>query len=224
MRPSSRFLFPATLLPVTSVLSPWRHHDMERNERWEIQPPGLDQAGPKFIVTLGWGLAPHGIGPPCPLKLGLSFPRTKGDHTKQPALAPRTPSGLLGLGQTWTRKSPAWNRVRILPLHLCSSTRGPPSILICCPPPAGPWPALSPSSLTHRTGGKTGSRSGRTLRSDLAQRQGQLCLGSSFLIWLNFLASSSPWTESSPWVQKAPELQASSSPPSTPHSRDRLSP
>lgn len=115
MTPSSRFLFPDMLLPVTSVFGPWRRH-VDRNKRLEIQLPGLDQAGPGLIV-LWQGTALHSNWPLCQVGPGSVTPRTKGDHSKHPALAPRTPSGLLGLD--WARVTPQfWNMALILPLHL----------------------------------------------------------------------------------------------------------
>ena len=100
MTPSSRFLFPDVLFPVTPVFSPSRCH-AERNKRLEIQHPGLDQAGPGLTV-LWRGTAPHSIWPLCQVGLSLSPAGTKRDRSKHLALAPRTPSGRLGLGQAWT--------------------------------------------------------------------------------------------------------------------------
>lgn len=107
----------------------------------------LPSTAPDHCVRLGWGLSPP-----------------KENHSKHPAHAPRTPSGLLALG--WARAAPAalehgphpasapW-----LPYH--------PSFLIS----AFSLSLFPASSLTHWMGGKIGSRSRRPLRSDLAQRQ-----------------------------------------------------
>lgn len=199
MTPSSRFLLPYTLLPVTSGVGSWRRR-VRRNRRLGIQRPGLDKTGPGLTV-LWRGAALHGIRPPCQVGPASVTPRTKGVHSKQPAVVPGTPSGLLGLG--WARVTPA------VPEHPASAPWLPhhPAILI-----SRPLSAFSQTALS-RTGQGGRQEVGLGGHRDLnwPRGRGRSLFGALFL----FRSTSSPHPfpdNTDVWVQKAPELQASTFP------------